>query len=170
MAALSAIYGRILDVCGTVAAAFIFAMTALIVCDVALRNLTPVVIRGSVELTEYALFFAATFAAPWLLRQGKHIRIDILLTHLPSRAGWACELIADVIGIGLCLLLTWYSIVTLVRSIRAATLLVKDYIILEWWVQWPLPLMFVLLTIEFLFRIYRLVTGPRHARHEGERI
>jgi hypothetical protein len=32
---------------------------------------------------------------------------------------------------------------------------------------WPLPVMFVLLAIEFAFRLHRLLTGPREARREG---
>ena len=34
-------------------------------------------------------------AAPWLLREGRHIRVDIVLRALPRRAAYACEWIAD---------------------------------------------------------------------------
>jgi len=173
MAGLGALYGRVLNACGIVAAIVILAMTGLIVTDVALRNLSPfflespLVIRGSVELTEYALFLTTMMAAPWLLRQGRHIRIDILLARLPPRAGWIAELACDLSGLVLSILLATYSIRSTLRSADAGTLIVKDFIIPEWWVQWPLGLMFVLLAIEFVFRIHRLVTGPRRARIEG---
>ena len=78
-----------------------------------------------------------------------------------------CELICDLIGLGLSVLLAAFSIMSTLRSAKAGTLIVKDYIILEWWVQWPLGLMLVLLAIEFVFRIHRLVTGPIRARTEG---
>ena len=167
MAALGALYGRVLNACGIVAALVILAMTALIVTDVALRNLAGTVIRGSVELTEYALFLTTMMAAPWLLRQGRHIRVDILLTRLPPRTGWIAEFVCDLVGLSLSILLAFYSIRSTLRSADAGTLIVKDYIIPEWWVQWPLGLMFVLLAIEFIFRIHRLVTGPFRARIEG---
>ena len=105
MAALGALYGRLLNACGIVAAIVILAMTALIVTDVALRNLAGTVIRGSVELTEYALFLSTMMAAPWLLRHGRHIRIDILLTRLPPRAGWLAEIVCDLVGLSLSILL-----------------------------------------------------------------
>lgn len=173
MAALGALYGRVLNACGIVAALVILAMTALIVTDVALRNLSPfflrspLVIRGSVELTEYALFLTTMMAAPWLLRHGRHIRIDVLLIRLPRIAGWIAELVCDLVGLSLSILLAFYSIRSTLRSADAGTLIVKDYIIPEWWVQWPLGLMFVLLAIEFIFRIQRLVSGPLRARIEG---
>lgn len=167
MAALSAFYGRILTACGIISAVVILAMTLLIVCDVALRNLAGIVIRGSVELTEYGLFLSAMMATPWLLREGWHIRIDVLLARIPARAGWTCELIVDFIGLALSLLLATFSIMSTLRSAKAGTLIVKDFIILEWWVQWPLGLMLVLLSIEFVFRIHRLLIGPRRVRTEG---
>lgn len=167
MAALSAFYGRVLTGCGIASAIVILAMTLLIVCDVALRNFTGIVIRGSVELTEYSLFFSAMLATPWLLREGRHIRIDVVLSRLPPMTGWLCELACDLIGFGLSVLLAVFSILSTLRSAAAGTLIVKDFIILEWWVQWPLGLMLVLLAIEFLFRIQRLLAGPRRARTEG---
>lgn len=167
MAALAALYGRVLNACGIVSAFVILAMTGLIVVDVALRNLTGLVIRGSVELTEYGLFLTAMMATPWLLRQGRHIRIDVLLVRLPPRAGWIAELFCDVAGLSLSVLLALFSIVSTIRSAKAGTLIVKDFIIPEWWVQWPLGLMLVLLSIEFVFRLHRLATGPRQARTEG---
>ncbi|MGH7003441.1 MAG: TRAP transporter small permease [Alphaproteobacteria bacterium] len=167
MAALGALYGRLLKVCGVISAVVILAMTALIVTDVALRNLAGVVIRGSVELTEYGLFLAAMLATPWLLREGRHIRIDVVLMRLPPRTGWICELVCDSIGIALSVMLARYSITATLRSAKAETVIVKDFIIPEWWVQWPLGFMFVLLSVEFIFRIHRLVTGPRRARIEG---
>lgn len=167
MAALSILYGRVLTACGIVSAVVILAMTLLIVCDVALRNIFGIVIRGSVELTEYGLFLSAMMATPWLLREGRHIRIDVMLSRLPNVAGFICELLCDLIGLGLSLLLATISIMSTLRSAKAGTLIVKDFIILEWWVQWPLGLMLVLLAIEFVFRIHRLVTGPIRARIEG---
>ena len=167
MAALGALYGRLLKACGIAAAFVLLAMTALIVTDVALRNLTGIVIRGSVELTEYGLFLAAMLATPWLLREGRHIRIDVVVTQVPPRIGWVLEVVCDVIGIALSIMLARYAISSTFRSFKAETLIVKDYIIPEWWVMWPLAFMFVLLSVEFVFRIHRLVTGPRRPRVEG---
>ena len=41
--------------------------------------------------------------APWLLRQGQHIRVDILLQALPPRLAWYFEWLGDLIGLGLLL-------------------------------------------------------------------
>jgi len=167
MAALARFYERVLEVSGLIAALLVFAMTALIVADVALRNFFNTTLPASVELTEYAMFYAATFAAPWLLKRGQHIRIDVLITRVRPVVGWAMEIASDLIGLVLSLLMTWYGVWMVTRSMTGGTLVVKNLIFLEWYVLWPLPVMFVLLAIEFVFRLQRVITGPRQARREG---
>jgi TRAP-type C4-dicarboxylate transport system permease small subunit len=167
MGALARAYGRILELCGLIAAALVLAMTSLIIADVVLRNVFKTTLPASVELTEYALFYSAAFAAPWLLRRGQHIRIDVLVARVPPLAGWIMELLSDLIGLALSLLLSWYSVAMVLRSIRGGTLVVKNLIFAEWFVLWPLPLMFVLLSMEFVFRLQRLFAGPIAARREG---
>ncbi len=170
MGALSAAFGRVLNVCGGVAAIMVLAMTAVIVLDVLLRNLSPVTLPGGVEITEYGLFLAAAFAAPWLLREGQHIRIDLIIVRLPRLVGWCAELVADAIGLALSIMLTWYGVVMTLRSFNAGTMITKELRFPEWLALWPLPLMFALVTIEFIFRFHRLITGPRQARQEGGKI
>ena len=167
MAALARAYVRILDGCGLVAAALVLAMTALIVTDVVLRNRLNITIPASVELTEYAMFFASAFAAPWLLRRGQHIRIDVVIARVPPLAGWIMEILCDLIGLALSLLMTWYGAAMVLRSASGGTLIVKNLIFSEWYILWPLPVMFLLLTVEFVARLIRIAGGPRQARREG---
>ncbi len=167
MPALAKTYGRVLEACGVIAALLVFAMTALIVADVVLRNVFRVTLPASVELTEYAMFFASAFAAPWLLRRGQHIRVDIVVMRAKPFTAWVMEISCDLIGLALSLLMSWYSIEMVLRSWRGGTLVVKNLIFAEWYVLWPLPVMFVLLAVEFVFRLQRVLTGPRQARREG---
>lgn len=167
MGAFAKIYERVLEGCGVVAGLLVFAMTVLIVADVVLRNFFQATLPASVELTEYALFYASTFAAPWLLKRGQHIRIDVLITRVPPAVGWAMEIASDLIGLALSLLMSWYGVWMVSRSMIGGTLVVKNLIFLEWYVLWPLPVMFVLLAIEFVFRLQRVIAGPRQARREG---
>jgi TRAP-type C4-dicarboxylate transport system permease small subunit len=167
MPALAKAYGRVLEGCGVVSALLVFAMTALIVADVVLRNVFRVTLPASVELTEYAMFFAAAFAAPWLLRRGQHIRVDIVVMRAKPTTAWFMEIFCDLIGLTLSLLMSWYGIAMVLRSWRGETLVVKNLIFAEWYILWPLPVMFVLLAVEFVFRLQRVLTGPRQARREG---
>ena len=76
-------------------------------------------------------------------------------------------MLCDLVGLALSLLMTWYGAAMVLRSANGGTLIVKNLIFLEWYVLWPLPLMFILLAVEFIFRLHRVLTGPRQARREG---
>ena len=167
MSAFEAAYGRLLDACAAVAATVVLALTTLFTLTVVLRVTAGSRVKGDVELSEYAILLITAFAAPWLLRQGRHVRLDVVLVNLPPRLAWRCELLADVLGVAVSLLLVWYGARVLVTSAVAGTRIVKEFTIPEWWTLWPLPLMFALVTIEFAFRFRRVLHGPRQPRTEG---
>jgi TRAP-type C4-dicarboxylate transport system permease small subunit len=143
-------------------------MTLMICADVLLRNveLWPGVdgLPWSNELSETTLYVVTMLAAPWLLREGRHIRVDIVLRVLPPRTAYACEWITDVLGLGCCCWMVWYGSAATARSIQSAALSIKTLVMPEWWFLAPLPICFALLAIEFLFRMRRLANstpGPR---------
>jgi TRAP-type C4-dicarboxylate transport system permease small subunit len=164
---LEAAYGRVLGACGAVAAALVAALTGMFVLTVVLRATAGSRVTGDFELSEYAMLFITAFAVPWLLRLGRHVRLDVLLVNLTPAVAWGLELINDAVGFVVSLVMLWYGTAVLMRSWTGGTLIVKEYTIPEWWILWPLPLMFMLVAGEFVFRFRRVLGGPRRARTEG---
>jgi len=160
-------YRRVVDACAAISAFFVFAVTAMITLNVILRNAFGTHVAGDTEMSEYVMLLITAFAAPWLLKQGKPVRIDLMLQTLPPRAGWMCEFFVDALGLAVSLLMTWYGTRVLIYSIRDGNKIVKEFVIPEWWTLWPLPAMFALLAIEFVLRFRRLQHGPRRPRNEG---
>ena len=78
-------------------------------------------------------------AAPWLLRQGQHIRVDILLRALPGRTAWLLEWAGDILGLACSLYFVWYGWAVLAASYRAGAITIKTLITPEWWMLAPLP-------------------------------
>lgn len=170
-ARLSQAYGRVLAVLALGGCAVMFAMMLVIVADVALRNIAvPGLPRGldwSNEVSEQMLYLTTVLVAPWLLRQGQHIRVDIVLTVLPPRLAWSLEWVGDVLGLACCLFMTWYGSKAIWASWTSGALNIKTLVTPEWWSLAPLPAMFVLLAIEMLFRMKRLYEGERAPRRDA---
>jgi TRAP-type transport system small permease protein len=164
---LSFLYGRLLEGMLALACVLLLAMTLLIGLDVLLRNLGSGGIAPSNELSEDALYLITLLAAPWLLREGRHIRIDILLRALPEQLGWALEWASDAIGLVCCLYFVWYGARATLDSISSGALSIKTLILPEWWLLVPMPAAFALLAIEFLFRMHRLARGERRPREDA---
>ena len=166
--AVSQAYGKLLAGLALAGCFILFAMMLVIVGDVALRNIAvPGLPRGlawSNEVSELMLYLLTMCVAPWLLRQGQHIRVDILLQALPKKVAWALEWVGDSIGLACCLFMAWYGARAAWASFREGAVNIKTLVTPEWWSLAPLPIVFVLLAIEMVFRMGRLYAaepGPR---------
>jgi TRAP-type C4-dicarboxylate transport system permease small subunit len=168
---LSGIYGRLLSALALVGCAILLAMMFIIVGDVALRNFAipglPQGLAWSNEISELMLYLITMCVAPWLLRQGAHIRVDILLQALPPRLAWYFEWVGDVIGLACCGVIAWYGTQAAWSSYASGAVNIKTLVTPEWWALAPLPVVFILLGIEMLFRMIRLLRGVRGPRHDA---
>ena len=168
---VSGAYGRLLSGLFLVGCAILLAMMAIIVADVALRNIAvPGLPRGlawSNEISELMLYLITMCVAPWLLRQGQHIRVDILLQALPRRLAWSFEWIGDVIGLACCCVIAWFGAQAAWSSYVSGAVNIKTLVTPEWWALAPLPVIFILLAIELVFRMIRLQRGERGPRNDA---
>lgn len=168
---LSAAWERLLNALAFAACAIVLAMTLMICADVLLRNvrLIPGVqgLAWSNEVSEWMLYLVTMLAAPWLLRRGQHIRVDILLRAIPARIGWYCEWIADVIGLACCLVIAYYGFRAVMASFGGGSLSIKTLVMPEWWILAPLPMAFLMLAVEMAFRMRRLYVGVRAPRDDA---
>jgi TRAP-type C4-dicarboxylate transport system permease small subunit len=171
MQRLEAAYGRLLEILALAACALIFGMTLMICADVLLRNVRIVPglagLEWANEISEGMLYLVTLLTAPWLMRQGQHIRVDIILRAVPKPVGWAFEWIVDVLALGCCAAMAYYGARAALASYSAGSMSIKTLITPEWWLLSVLPLAFVALTIEMFFRMRRLHLAPRAPRDDA---
>lgn len=164
---LSAGFERLLNVLAAVAALMLLAMVLLVTTDIVLRNLTRTGFPWSNEVSEYALYLITLMTAPWLLRRGQHVRVDLALTMVPPRVAWMMEAASDVLGGAVCLLMTRSGLIMTFQSWQLGSITIKNLVFPEWWLLAPLPIAFILLAIEFVFRLHRLLMGGHERRVEA---
>ena len=142
-------------------------MVALVTADILLRNTLRMGFSWANEISEYALYLMTLLTAPWLLRRGQHVRLDLILSFVPARAAWLMEAIGDLLGFAVCLVLIRYGAAMTYDSWRLGAITIKNLVFPEWWLLAPLPATFALLAIEFAFRFDRLLRGARARRLEA---
>lgn len=171
MDALDRNFARLIEGCAMFASLLLLAMLLIICGDVLTRNVAiPGLGRGigwANEASEMLLYCMTMLAAPWLLRQGQHIRVDILLRALPPKMAWGCEWFSDLLGFACCCWMVWYGARVTVKSFADNALSIKTLVTPEWWSMAPLPLCFALLALEFGLRMRRLMQGERAARNDA---
>jgi TRAP-type C4-dicarboxylate transport system permease small subunit len=153
--AIVRVYDRLIDVLGFFAAASLLALPLIITFDVALRATRIGNIKWIVDVSEYFLFLSTFLGAPWLMRLGLHVRVDVLLTALNKKAARKLEAALDLFCVLICGVLAYYG---LLAAIDAYRLDLKQYKALTV-PDWPFHAIFVftmvLLAIEFIRRMRR---------------
>ena len=158
--------GSLIDAFDAAFARFLVWLAVLVAVSVGLiailipLNLFLVTVRwGSLpwlfEAVEYALYVGVFIGAPWVLRQGAHIRVDVVTAALPRTAAARLEKVLDVAGCLLCLLLCVYGLRLTLLEFEDATLPDKDLRIENWYMMAVFALSFLLLAIEFALRLRR---------------
>lgn len=167
MQRLSAAFGWVFTVLAGAAAFLLLAMVVVVSGDIVLRNLSRVTFNWANEVSEIALYLMTLMVAPWLLRRGQHVRLDLVLNMVPARVGWLLEAVGDVLGIAVAIVLLRYGVAMTYDSWRLGSITIKNLVFPEWWLMAPMPVTFTLLGIEFVFRLHRLVAGERRPRTDA---
>ena len=107
------------------------------------------------EAVEYTLYVGVFIGAPWVLQQGAHVRVDVLVTALSRPQAVRLERVVDAAATVLCLFLFYYGCRAAISEFEDGTLPDKDLRIANWYMLAVFALSFLLLAIEFLFRMRR---------------
>jgi TRAP-type transport system small permease protein len=148
------------------AVALVAAMMLGISAEVILRMFGFPSLIGLIELTEYALFISTFFVAPYLLRTNEHIRVDIVMSRVdPVTEKWVeCGVLAAIMLVSLVTGIV--GTVLMLRSAREGTLVFKDLIFPQWWLDWIIPLTSLAMLLQALEMLVTLAGTPHPVHHD----
>ena len=106
---ISRAYDAVLYGMAWLAGGLMVAMMAMIVLDVALRNLGYQSSAHFFTFTEYILMLIPLRGAPWLVREKGHIYIEVLIGALPPALQRRLMLAVVIACAVVCAVLAWYG-------------------------------------------------------------
>ena len=133
MARLSALFGKLFESLAAMAALMLLGMVILVTADIVLRNVANTGFVWSNEISEYALYLITLLTAPWTLRRGQHVRLDLVLTAVPARTAWRLEALGDIVGFVVCLVMVRYGTLMSYEAWRIGSITIKNLVFPEWW-------------------------------------
>lgn len=107
------------------------------------------------EVIEYLLYTGVILGAPWALRQGAHVRVDLVLTMLPPRGTRFLERALDAVGLLLCLALGWLGFQLALQLFAENSIVRKTITVQRWIFQAILVASMLLCVLEYAFRLLR---------------
>jgi TRAP-type C4-dicarboxylate transport system permease small subunit len=161
MSGLARAYDRIIDGLAIVAAFGIALITALVCADVLLRNAGLPTIPWQLEISEYAQYAVTFLGAPWVLRLGGHVRVDMMINLVGPARAFVLEFVADLFGLFASLVLFGYGLYTVYLTWRDNQLQIKMLVVPEWIIFSVVVFSGLLLATEFIRRLRRERTRKR---------
>lgn len=156
LARVDRFFGHVTLALGYVVAASMGLFALSIALDLAMRRLGLGNMPWLYEVIEYVLYAGVFLAAPWVLREGAHVRVDLLLTALSDKAALALEKCLNIAGAAVSLVLAYYGWragfeAFVGNSRQFKTLVVHDSLLMG-----IFTFALLLLAIEFLLRLRRV--------------
>ncbi len=150
MAWVIRLYDRLIVALALLASVMVAAVVVLIVVDVSMRTagLRPPIFSSAVS--EYSLIYMTMLAAPWLVRERGHVRIDSFIKGLAPAPQRGLERVLIIICIALCMTATYLSAEFAIDFWRKGTLDIRSIEIPRALLFVPLVIGFGLCALEFL--------------------
>jgi C4-dicarboxylate transporter, DctQ subunit len=154
---LGKIYDRINNILATITICLVIFMIVTITIDVVGRFFFNSPLVWEAEINENVILFMTFFAAAWVLRQDGHVNVELVTSRLTGRSKKIVILLNCIIGIILCLIVTYYGIrLTYMDAVfgmhKPTALRIPNVYIL-----WVIPLGSLMLTLEFIRKSYMLI-------------
>ena len=143
------------------AGALFFGLAFFVTYDVLARKWGSLVglptTRVTDEISGYVLVLAATWGLAYTLRTDAHVRIDVLLPHMPARVRALADRLAWLVMAGFATLFAW-RIWILVEDSWETGIRSSTYLLMPLWL--PQVILLVGFTLLALAAVVTMVAGP----------
>jgi C4-dicarboxylate transporter DctQ subunit len=140
---------KIMNFMALLAALLMVFITALISYSIAARYLSLPYPTWVIQFTEYALLWVTFLGAAWLLRQEKHVSIDLLTARLGSRGKRIQKIAHSVTGGLVCVVISWNSCLLVWDHFRRGVIDIRAVDMPKYAILLIVPLGFIFLLIQF---------------------
>jgi TRAP-type C4-dicarboxylate transport system permease small subunit len=118
-------FDRIIDTMAFVAGILLVAAVFIVCIDTCMRYFFHKPQVWTVEICEYILFGIAFLGAPWLLKLGGHISVDVVTERLGSRSQGRLRLLSMGSGVLVSAIICWFSLATAWDCFKSGVLVTK---------------------------------------------
>ena len=149
------LYDRLIDGLAFLGGLLMAGMALWVTYEVLARYLFQRPTFWAVDLSEYAMLWAAFLAGPWVLRKEGHVRVEIFVEWLsPSRQRWLGVAIS-LAGAAACGIMAWQGALATWDFYARGLLVAREWQVPQYLVYLVIPIGSALLAVEFVRRAGR---------------
>jgi len=154
MKAILALWDRLLDLAGVLAAVLTALMTLSVCADIVLRTIDGHGVEWAFDFVEYGLLALAALSIPYVMRLDRHIYVDVFRSIMSPSVQRAVRALNGVAVVIIGAVLAVAAVSAAVVSYREGSLLFRTVIVPEWIPFALVALMFLLVTGEAIRKAF----------------
>lgn len=157
MSRAAKVYSAVVWGLGVLSGAILVAIATATAAEVIVRAAWQIAFPWLTELAEYGLFIATFAGCPLVLKEGGHVRFELLMGSTTiGRLFYFCSL---VLGFCVCIFLVIYGVVASLNAYTTSVINFNYFVVQDWWLLIWIPIAGALMAVEFLLNVVRFVTG-----------
>jgi len=149
------IFDSIINSFAMLAAILVLLLVAVTLYEIIMRYFIGRSELWTLETTEFSLLYITFLATAWLLKEERHVTMDLVLSRFKLRNQAKISAVTSVIGAVMFLMLTWYGAKVTWQSFQTGYLLPTMMEAPAFAILLIIPVGSFLLFIQFLRRAYR---------------
>ena len=142
-------FDRIIDFMAFLAGVLLVGAVLIVCFEIWMRYFVRKPQVWTVEVCEYFLFAIAFLGAPWLLKKGGHVSIDIIVAQMGRKTRIFLGLFSKAMGVLISAIICGFSMVTSWDSYVSGVVVIKTLSIPKYYFLLLIALGYFLLLIEF---------------------
>ncbi len=153
------VFDLLITLMAWMAALLLLTLMLATVAKVGLRATTGYGLLGIDQLSGLIMVWMTFLGAPWVLREGGHVVVDLLILNLRGRSAQVFAVVAALLGAIVCLTIAWFGLQAVLTSLRRGILVAAELEIPRAVNIAPIPLGMLFLGLEFLRRAATALSG-----------
>jgi C4-dicarboxylate transporter, DctQ subunit len=151
---LTKTFDRLIAALADISGLFIAFIVLSVCAEVVMRYAFKYPLSWTVEITGYLQLYVAFFSAAFVLKEEGHVSLDIVIKSASPLARKRLRCVANAAGTVATGVIFCFSAATTYEALLAGTPVIKTLEVPKWLVLAPLSLGCLLLSIEFLRRLF----------------
>ena len=143
------IFDRIIDFMAFLAGVLLVGAVLIVCFEIWMRYFVRKPQVWTVEVCEYILFAIAFLGAPWLLKKGGHVSIDIIVAQMGPKTRIYLGLFSKAMGVLISAIICGFSMATSWDSYVSGVVVIKTLSIPKYYFLMLIALGYFFLLIEF---------------------
>ncbi|MFH1349930.1 MAG: TRAP transporter small permease [Pseudomonadota bacterium] len=155
----SLIFDYLITALAAVAGALFLGMVLIVSYNVLMRYFIGRPPVWAIEMTEWILLYSTFLAAPWILKEDGHVKIDILLIRLSQKRQQTLGFIVCILGILTCALLSYHGVKAAYSLYKREVLMMGMILMPKYILVAVIPLGILLSFVQFIRILSGHLTG-----------